>query len=394
MDPRPLIAHVVYRFDTGGLENGVVNLVNRLAPDRYRHAIVALTQITSFRERIARDDVQYVALDKPPGQGLLQAPKLIQIFRRLKPAIVHTRNIGALEATLPAALAGVPARVHGEHGWDSADPDGTNWKFRLTRAAHRPLVHRWIALSQHIEDYLRRSVGVPQAAIVRICNGVDTERFHPARAGRREPIEGSPFNDPGLFVVGTVGRLQTVKDQVNLVRAVAHACLRSSDARSRMRLALVGDGPQRAEVEAAIAETALAPRVWLAGARGDVPDVLRGFDCFVLPSLAEGISNTILESMACGLPIVATRVGGNGELIEDGATGRLVPASNPVALGEALLAMMADPAAAQRLAREARSSAVRRFSLERMVGDYSAVYDQLLARAGRPLIGAFSRPEQ
>jgi sugar transferase (PEP-CTERM/EpsH1 system associated) len=394
MDHRPLIAHVVYRFDMGGLENGVVNLINRLPADKYRHAIVALTQITDFRARIARDDIQYIALEKPPGQGLLQAPKLIETFRRLKPAIVHTRNIGALEATFPAVLAGVPARVHGEHGWDSADPDGKNWKYRLTRIAHRPAVHRWIALSQHIEDYLRKSVGIPQAAIARICNGVDTELFHPTRSGRREPIDGSPFNDPSLYVVGTVGRLQTVKDQVNLVRAVAHAVRQSPDARLRMRLAVVGDGPQRAEVEGAIVEAGLGPRTWLSGARGDVPDVLRGFDCFVLPSMAEGISNTILESMACGLPIIATRVGGNGELIENGVTGRLVPASEPAALGDALLAMMADSAAARRLADDARRSAVRRFSLERMVGDYCSVYDQLLARARQPLLGALSRPEQ
>jgi sugar transferase (PEP-CTERM/EpsH1 system associated) len=389
-DPRPLIAHVVYRFDVGGLENGVVNLINRLPADRYRHAVIALTQITDFRDRIKRDDVQFVALEKPPGQGIWQLPHLRRVFSEMRPAIVHTRNIGALEASLPALIAGVPARLHGEHGWDSADPDGSNWKYRLTRRAYRLTVQRWIALSSHIERYLRDAVGVPAARLTRICNGVDTDRFRPAQ-GSHGAIPGSPFNDPALWLVGTVGRLQTVKDQVNLVHAVAHAVAVSSEARARLRLVIAGDGPQRAEVEAAIIDTGLRNHAWLAGARDDVPTILRGLDAFVLPSRAEGISNTILESMACGLPIVATRVGGNPDLIDDGATGRLVPPANPKALGGALLALFADPIAARGLGRAARAECERRFSLDRMVADYAAVYDQLLANcSARPLAVAAS----
>jgi sugar transferase (PEP-CTERM/EpsH1 system associated) len=389
-DPRPLIAHVVYRFDVGGLENGVVNLINRLSADRYRHAVVALTQITEFRRRIYRDDVQFLSLDKPPGQGIWQLPRLRRAFLDLRPSIVHTRNIGALEASLPALFAGVPARVHGEHGWDSADPDGNNWKHRLTRRAYRSTVQRWIALSSHIERYLRESVGVPATRLTRICNGVDTELFQPA-PGARAPIAGSPFDDSSFWLVGTVGRLQTVKDQVNLVQAVAHAIGASSEARMRLRLAIIGDGPQRADVEAAIVATGLREHVWLAGSRDDVAGVLRGLDIFALPSRAEGISNTILESMASGLPIVATRVGGNSDLIDDGATGRLVPPSDPRALGDALLALFADPSAARRLGRAARVECERTFSLDRMVADYAAIYDQLLASRGiRPLAVAAS----
>lgn len=384
-DPRPLIVHVVYRFDVGGLENGVVNLINRLPADRYRHAVVALTQITEFRHRVKRDDVQFIALEKPPGQGVWQLPRLKRLFSQLRPAIVHTRNIGALEASLPALLAGVPARVHGEHGWDSADPDGSNWKYRLTRRAYRPTVQHWIALSSHIESYLRNVVRVPATRLTRICNGVDTERFRPA-PGAREAIEGSPFNDPSLWLVGTVGRLQSIKDQVNLVRGIAHAVERSSEARARLRLLIAGDGPQRNEVEAAVLECGLRDRVWLAGVRADVSSILRGLDVFALPSRAEGISNTILEAMACGLPIVATRVGGNPDLVDEGRTGRLVPPADPQALGDALIALLANPRVATVLGRAARVECERHFSLDRMVSDYAAVYDQLLAMHGaRPL---------
>jgi sugar transferase (PEP-CTERM/EpsH1 system associated) len=378
-DPRPLIAHVVYRFDVGGLENGVVNLINRLPEERYRHAVVALTEVTGFRHRIVRDDVRYVALAKPPGQGIREWPELYRLFRQLRPSIVHTRNIAGLEASFPAMLAGVPVRIHGEHGWDSADPDGLNWKHRWTRRAYRLAVQHWIALSSHIERYLCDAVGVPASRLTRICNGVDTQRFQRAHEAR-EAIAGSPFNDPSLWLVGTVGRLQTVKDQVNLVRAVAHALGASAEARARLRLVIAGDGPQRAEVEAAITDSGLQRHVWLAGVREDVPSILRGLDAFALPSRVEGISNTILEAMACRLPIIATRVGGNPELIEDGATGRLVPPGDPSALGAALLELFNAPMVARRLAEAARAECERRFSLDRMVGDYAALYDDHLAR--------------
>src|SRR5215510_12380452 len=108
-DRRPLVAHVVFRFDTGGLENGVVNLINRLPADRFRHAIVALTEITAFRNRVARPDVQWHELHKGPGHGFWLFPRLYRLFREIEPAIVHTRNLAALEATFPAWLAGVPA---------------------------------------------------------------------------------------------------------------------------------------------------------------------------------------------------------------------------------------------------------------------------------------------
>ena len=104
-DPRPLVAHVMYRFDTGGLENGIVNLINHMPADRYRHAVIALTVVTNFRQRIQRDDVEFISLNKAPGHGIWLFPKLFALFRHLRPAIVHSRNLAALEAQLPAWAA-------------------------------------------------------------------------------------------------------------------------------------------------------------------------------------------------------------------------------------------------------------------------------------------------
>lgn len=380
-DPRPLVAHVLYRFDTGGLENGVVNLINRLPPERFRHAVIALTDITGFARRIERPDVQLIAMNKPPGQGFWLFPRMARVLETLQPAIVHTRNLGALEMTVPAAWAKVPVRIHGEHGWDMNDPDGRNTKLRWVRRVYRPFVHHYVALSRHLERYLVDAIRVPPNRLTQIYNGVDTRRFCPP-LDARTPIAGCPFGAEGQWLVGTVGRLSPIKDQVTLARAFVRALELAPEARSRMRLVLAGAGGLRPDVEAVLAAAGVADLAWLAGDRTDIPDVMRGLDAFVLPSLAEGISNTILEAMATALPVLATQVGGNVELLQEGVTGRLVPAGDPDTMARAMLDDFLAPDAARRRGRAARTEAERRFSLDAMVKAYADLYERLLAQSG------------
>lgn len=373
----PLVAHILYRLDIGGLENGLVNLINTIPVDRYRHAVISLTEYTDFRFRIRRQDVEYYALHKRPGKDFGAYLRLWRLLRRLRPQIVHTRNLSALDCLLPAALAGVRCRIHGEHGRDIIDIDGSNWKYNMLRRAIRPLVHRYIPLSRDLENWLQRRIGVTPEKISRIYNGVDTRLFQPASA--REPLPDTNFAPPGTMVIGTVGRMQTVKDQLTLVRAFLHLLKTTPGAREKLRLALVGDGPLRAQAAAMLAAEDAGALAWLAGSRDDVPRLLRGLDVFVLPSLAEGISNTILEAMACGLPVVATRVGGNPELVIEGETGMLVPAADPAALAGALGNYLRDPSLARRHGRASRERVEREFSLHAMVQRYLAVYDDVLA---------------
>jgi sugar transferase (PEP-CTERM/EpsH1 system associated) len=242
-EQRLLIAHVLYRFAVGGLENGVVNLINRLPAQRWRHAVIALDGVCPrFAARVERSDVQYIALGKGPGHLLRLYPRLAALFRRLSPSIVHTRNLAALEAAVPAWWAGVPVRIHGEHGWDVHDLAGESVRFQHLRRLYMPFVHHYVALSRDLASYLEQKVGVPGARITRVCNGVDLERFACARAAR-EPY-GLPFR-PGDWLVGSVGRLQAVKDPANLARAFVLALASQPEAASRMRLVLVGDGPAR-----------------------------------------------------------------------------------------------------------------------------------------------------
>lgn len=391
-DPRPLIVHVVYRFDIGGLENGVVNLINHLPRDAYRHIVVALTEVTDFRHRITRDDVECIALGKPPGQTLKLYPRLYRLFRELRPDIVHTRNLAALETTVPAWAAGVRVRIHGEHGREGSDLAGTSRKYRLIRRAYRPFVTRYIALSRELAQYLRDSVGVGAHRLERIYNGVDAERFHPAAA--RQPIPGCPFTGQAHWLIGTVGRMQAVKDQPLLARAFVRALEIAPELRPCLRLVLVGDGPLRGEVERILADARVADCAWLAGERNDVPAVLRGLDCFVLPSQSEGISNVILEAMASGLPVIATAVGGNGELVDDGRTGLLTPAHDAEALAQRIVELARNTARAKEMGRAGRRVVEERFSLDAMVRSYLDVYDAALGRNGRPGRQAVIRPAE
>ncbi|MDR0775281.1 MAG: TIGR03088 family PEP-CTERM/XrtA system glycosyltransferase [Azonexus sp.] len=380
-DRRPLIAHVMYRFATGGLENGIVNLINHMPPERYRHAVIALTEVTDFRHRIQRDDVEFIALNKPPGQTLWLFPKLYRLFRRLRPAIVHSRNLAALEVQLPAWAAGVPVRIHGEHGRDVGDLDGSNVAYQRVRRFYKPFVSYYLALSRDLAQYLHGIIRVPPDKMLQVYNGVDTIRFHPA-PDNDCATPGCPFPRAGHWLVGTVGRMQTVKDQPTLARAFVRALEIAPELRQRLRLVLIGDGPLRSECQAILAAAGIADLAWLPGERGDVPEVMRGLDCFVLPSLAEGISNTILEAMACGLPVIATNVGGNADLVAAGTSGKIsgdiIPAADPETMAQAIVRFAAAPESSRAMGREGRRLAEEKFSMQAMVAAYQGTYDKLL----------------
>ena len=388
----PLIAHVVYRFAVGGLENGVVNLINRLPPYAWRHAVVSLTDIdASFASRVTRDGVEMIALHKAPGHAWPIYPALYRQLKALAPAVVHTRNLAALEATVPARAAGVRVRVHGEHGRDADDPDGTNRRRQWIRRAFSPLVTRYVALSPDLERYLVDRVGIAPGRVEQIYNGVDTTRFTPV--AKRAPIPGCPFTDPDLWLVGTVGRLDPVKDQGNLVSAFVEA-VRHPRARERMRLIIVGDGELRRDVDAVLRAAQVRDLAWLAGERADIPAVLQGLDAFVLPSRAEGVSNTILEAMSSGMPVIATHVGANAELVVDKECGTIVPPSDSKAIAQAMLDYFDDPVRARDHAQAARNRVVQTFSLDRMVERYQRLYSDLLYvhPTAAPLADSVAKP--
>lgn len=379
-DKRPLVLHVMHRFDTGGLENGIVNLINHMPVDAYRHAVLALTDVTDFKHRVRRTDVEFFALHKPPGQGVWQYPRLFRLFRKLRPHIVHSRNLAALEVQVPAWAAGVPVRIHGEHGRDVGDLDGNNVTYQRIRRIYKPFVHRYIALSRDLHDYLVQKVHVPPSRITQAYNGVDTDRFCPAPDGP-QTIAGCPFDPAQHWLVGTVGRMQTVKDQTLLAQAFVQALRLDPALRQRLRLVMVGDGPLRAKAHGILEAAGMADLAWLPGERSDVADIMRGLHAFALPSLAEGISNTILEAMASGLPVIATAVGGNADLVHQPDTGVIVPAADAPSMAQQLVAFANNPEQSRTMGLSGRQRVLSTFSMQAMVSTYQGVYDQQLRQA-------------
>jgi sugar transferase (PEP-CTERM/EpsH1 system associated) len=370
---RPLVAHIVFRFDYGGLENGIVNLVNGLPADELDHAIIALTEASDFRLRIRRADVKVYALNKRPGKDLGVYLRLWKLLRSLKPDIVHTRNVGTMDCLAVAWLAGVPVRIHGEHGWDVHDPDGANPKYRRVRRLFNPLVRRFVTVSRDLEQWLVERVGIDACKVVQICNGVDTQRFHPRRDAVRDglPLERFPA---GCIVIGSVTRLTEIKDPLNLVRAFLAARPALHAEGRDVRLAVIGDGPLRGAMEAEIAAANAGDYVWLPGSRDDVASLLRAFDVFVLGSLREGISNTVLEAMASGLPVIASATGGNLELVEHGVNGALIPPGDSAALAAALSSYVRDGARRAAHSAASRRRAEQHFSLGGMMNRYRELY--------------------
>jgi sugar transferase (PEP-CTERM/EpsH1 system associated) len=362
---------MVYRFAAGGMENVIVQLINHLPHDQFRHSIIALTDADpSFVSRISRSDVEIVELHKPPGQPFRLFPKAYRVLRRMRPDVLQTFNLAALEFMPVAATAGIRRRIHAEHGWDVRDPDGSNKTFQWLRRIYRPFVHEYVVVSRQLGAYLDQRIGVPADRVHLIPNGVDTRLFRPHQAGDQPP-RGFPFRRGEHWVIGTVGRLVEIKNQALLIKAFAQLVAAEPEAHARLRLAIVGDGPLGDKLRALAADAGVSDRLWMPGSRADVAEILRSLDVFVLPSFAEGTSCTLQEAMASQLPIIATDVGGNADLLDAGRLGTLVGSNDVVGLCRAMLATMK---VADRGRPGSRAEVENMYSLDAVMARYQSLF--------------------
>lgn len=372
------IAHVLFRFDTGGLENGVVNLINRLPEAGYRHSIVTQKGVNpEFAKRVKANNVDYHDLNKADGNDFGMYLRLNRLLKQLRPDILHTRNLATLECQVVGWWRRIPTRIHGEHGWDVSDIGGTNLKYQRLRRLIKPFVHQYVALSGEARDYLLERIKVSAGRVHHICNGVDMDRFSTA------PLPVAPFPEQQLpskaVIFGTVGRLAEVKDQQTLIQAFALLCARYPQ--QAMRLMLVGDGPMRKALEQQAKELNIEDKVWFAGDRADVPALMSKMQVFVLPSLAEGISNTFLEAMASGLPVIATHVGGNPDLMLPAhQQSHLVGVGDAQGLMQAMSHYIDNPDRITEDSALVRKHCQSHFSLANMVAKYHQLYQSQTAQ--------------
>ncbi|MEO1201367.1 MAG: TIGR03088 family PEP-CTERM/XrtA system glycosyltransferase [Pseudomonadota bacterium] len=376
---RPTVVHIIFRFDYGGLENGVVNILRGLVDDDVQHIVVALTEATAFADRLP-EGIALHSIGKRPGKDPAAYFRLFRLLRRLKPSVVHTRNMGTIDCALIAFLARVPVRIHGEHGWDIFDPDGTNPKYRRVRRVLAPLIHKFVTVSDDLGDWLIDTVGIRSSKVQRLRNGVDVRRFHPVSEDRCDRLPAA-IGKPGNVVVGSVTRFSAIKDPLNLVRAFSRLATAQAAPGGSAVLVMIGAGELHADAVAAVEATGVAELSWLPGARDDVPELMRAMDVFVLGSLKEGISNTILEAMASGLPVVACETGGNHELVADGVNGCLVPPGDSEALASAIGRYVDDASLRREHGNASRDRAENEFSIDAMIERYRNLYNWAIARA-------------
>jgi glycosyltransferase involved in cell wall biosynthesis len=367
------LLYVVANFVTGGAERHLLEMWRRLDRSRFEVRAAVLKREGAFTPLFEATGVPITDLgvgrriyDPSGARGLLRLISLVQDFR---PDVIHGYLFGPnLFAALAGRACGVPVVCVAKRNVDAFE---SRRQIAIQRLAHRLATHV-TAVSREVGES-SIALGIPRERVTVIENGVDVGRFDP-----RAPlaaVPGLPAPPAGAPLVGSVGCLAPRKDFGTLLEALA----RLAGAGIEFRCAIAGDGPERAALEARAATLGLAEHVTFLGERSDVDRLLPHFDLFVLSSREEGIPNALLEAMAAGRACIATRVGGNAEVLADGRTGWLVPAQDPGALAAALERAIRDPSDAASRGAAAREAMLAERSIDAMVRRHEAFYERALA---------------
>jgi len=369
---RPVkVLHILHAFSHGGLENGIVNIINGSPPDLV-HELCILSSAGEFLDRIKKP-IRCHELHKRPGNSIGIILQLSHVIRRSGADIVHTRNWGAFDGVLAACFHPRVTVLHGEHGRDMGDPQGLNRRRNRMRRLMSFHIRKFTTVSKDLADWLAGTVGIPAEKVVVIPNGVDTDRYRPHRDHALREELGIGADE---FVIGTIGRLDPVKNHAGLIRAFAMTAGNIPGA----RLVIVGDGPERIRLEALIGSLEGVAAPMLTGYRPDVERFYGLFDLFVLNSFAEGMSNTLLEAMASGLPIICTPVGANAELVRDLEHGGHVSVGDDQSLADALVEQFHATNLRIRYGAYARERAHALYSMESMLTKYLRLYQETTIR--------------
>ena len=347
------VAHVALQLQTGGMERLLVEFARHADRSRFDLHFVSLSTRGPVADELEAMGWPVTAMEEPPGLRPGLVVRLSKVLRRWGADVVHAHNTKPLLYGGPAAkMAGASRVVYTRHG----QRHGATWQQNLLfRLASRTADHVVCVSEDSAALCVREGVG--GGRVTRIWNGIDTSRF-----GFTGPCPGGP--------AVMVGRLSPEKSVDTLLRAARLI----ADADPSFRLEIAGDGACAPALRELAAGLSLGGHVRFLGEVRDVPSLLGRAALFVLPSLTEGVSLTLLEAMACGLPVVTTRVGGNPEVVAEGETGLLVAPADPAALADAVLRVMGDAELARRMGEAGRRRVESFFDVRRMTGEYERLY--------------------
>lgn len=362
------ITHVVENLNRGGLERMVLDLVQLQQRQGHQCQVVCVYDTGSLAHELDAVGIPVVACNKGRGIDLRALARARWAIDRHDTDVLHTHNaVAHYQAVLASCGLDVLRILNTRHGMGAGQRTGRKeWLYR------RALTRTDLVVT--VCEAARRngvSRGMLPKAMTRVVpNGIAVNGFTTASAAMRQHLVHLLGLDEHAFLIGNVGRLNWTKDQAGLIRAFRQV----HEQHPRAALVLIGDGELRGQLEACAVEEGVRDAVHFLGDRNDVRELLQGLDLFVLSSASEGYSMALLEACAVALPIVATEVGGNGEIIQSGRTGQLVPPGDPDALAEAMLLLLREPHRASAYGRAARTWVEQYGSLEAMADRYERLY--------------------
>ncbi len=355
------VMHLMLSMEVGGMENGVANIL-RNTRDSLDNYLCCLEKIGTLGGMLDGSAVSIVNMSKKPGFSIPLIYKLSRLLIRNKIDILHSRCWSTLVYGYAASrIAGTPGLVHSEHGVFNLDYERRRklYSYIVKRA------DRLLTVSSSLKDRIEEIVNQTDLRIKTIVNGVDTEKYRPAPNRDYGKQFGLKEKD---VIIGSVGRLEKVKNYELFIETISRIKDKS------VKGVLVGDGPERSNLENMARALNMQDRFIFLGKREDVSEIMPLFDIYVCSSHSEGLSNTILEAMASGVPSVATRVGGNPEIVCEGETGFLVKPGDAEIMTASIMDLIADNDMLSMMKLKARDAAVKQYSLSRMVSEYEEVY--------------------
>lgn len=362
------ITHVVENLNRGGLERVVIDLALAQKAAGHDCRVVCLYEEGLLARELRAEGIAVDACGKGAGFDLGALRRMRALFRAHGSEILHSHNIIAhAYAALASRGIGVRRFLNTRHGRGVAPPG-------RMRLALYSIAMRWTDRVVAVCEAARRNLAehdrVPAAKLAVVPNGIHVERFVAASSSAHRTVADLLGVGSAIEIIGFVGRLNWAKDLPTLIRAFAMLRRRGREA----ALALIGDGSLRGELERLAADEGVGDRVVFLGDRSDVRNLLPGFDVFAMSSVSEGYSIALLEASASALPIVATDVGGNAEIVSDGVSGRIVKPGDPALFADALEDVLADPGRARAMGEAAIARVRREGSVETMVARYQTLY--------------------